>query len=54
MFLCRTYRYPRGESMLDLLTRLDPVIHEIERARDPLLIVAHRVMGCVYIYRRYW
>ena len=47
-FVRRTYRYPRGESMLDLLTRLDPVIHEIERARDPLLIVAHRVMGCVY------
>ena len=30
--------------MLDLLTRLDPVIHEIERARDPLLIVTHRVI----------
>lgn len=46
-----TYRYPRGESMLDILTRLDPVIHEIERARDPILIVAHRsVLALLYCY----
>lgn len=41
-----TYRYPGvgGESYLDVLVRLRPVINEIERTTDHLLIVLHRVV----------
>lgn len=41
-----TYRYPGvgGESYLDVLTRLRPLITEIERTTDHLLIVSHRVV----------
>ncbi|KAK6459417.1 6-phosphofructo-2-kinase-domain-containing protein [Scheffersomyces xylosifermentans] len=40
------YRYPGvgGESYLDVLTRLRPLISEIERTTDHLLIIAHRVV----------
>lgn len=40
------YRYPGvgGESYLDVLVRLRPVINEIERTTDHLLIVSHRVV----------
>lgn len=40
------YRYPGvgGESYLDVLTRLRPLITEIERTTDHLLIVLHRVV----------
>lgn len=36
------YRYPRGESYLDVITRLDPVLHELERQKGPVLIVGHQ------------
>jgi broad specificity phosphatase PhoE len=36
------YRYPRGESYLDVIARLEPVIIEMERHAEPLLIVAHQ------------
>ena len=36
-------RYPRGESYTDLIARLEPIAHEMERQREPLLIVAHQV-----------
>lgn len=41
-----SYRYPGvgGESYLDVLTRLRPLITEIERTTDHLLIVSHRVV----------
>lgn len=41
-----TYRYPGvgGESYLDVLVRLRPVISEIERTTDHLLIISHRVV----------
>ena len=29
------YRYPRGESYQDIILRLDPVIIELERTREP-------------------
>ena len=32
------YRYPRGESYLDVIARLEPIIIEMERHREPLLI----------------
>jgi broad specificity phosphatase PhoE len=50
VFECR-YRYPRGESYFDVITRLDPVIFELERQKEPLLIVAHlAVLRCLYAY----
>lgn len=36
------YRYPRGESYLDIIQRLDPLIQEMEMYREPLLIVSHQ------------
>ncbi|EKX50659.1 hypothetical protein GUITHDRAFT_161860 [Guillardia theta CCMP2712] len=36
------YRYPRGESYLDVFQRLDTIIHELERQRDHVLIIAHQ------------
>jgi 6-phosphofructo-2-kinase len=41
-----SYRYPGvgGESYLDVFTRLRPLITEIERTTDHLLIISHRVV----------
>ncbi|CCE81467.1 Piso0_002124 [Millerozyma farinosa CBS 7064] len=41
-----SYRYPGvgGESYLDVLTRLRPLITEVERTTDHLLIISHRVV----------
>ena len=45
------YRYPRGESYLDVVQRLDQIVHEIERLSDPLLIVAHQgILRIIYSY----
>ncbi|KAL1524386.1 hypothetical protein AB1Y20_019281 [Prymnesium parvum] len=38
------YRYPRGESYIDLIARLEPIALEMERQREPLLIAIHRVL----------
>jgi len=38
------YRYPRGESYLDVIQRLDRVLIELERYRTPVLVVAHRAV----------
>jgi broad specificity phosphatase PhoE len=35
-------RYPHGESYLDLITRLEPLIHELHAYQEPLLIVSHQ------------
>lgn len=39
------YRYPGvgGESYIDVINRLKPMINEVERSRDHMLIVSHRV-----------
>jgi broad specificity phosphatase PhoE/predicted kinase len=39
-----TYRYPRGESYADVIHRLDPLIIELERQREPVLIVGHQAV----------
>lgn len=41
-----SYRYPGvgGESYLDVLVRLRPLINEIERTTDHLVIISHRVV----------
>jgi len=45
------YRYPHGESYHDLVVRLEPVITELERAKKPVLIVAHQaVLRVIYAY----
>mmetsp|Transcript_21010 Transcript_21010/g.74709 ORF Transcript_21010/g.74709 Transcript_21010/m.74709 type:complete len:534 (-) Transcript_21010:38-1639(-) len=45
------YRYPRGESYLDMIHRLDTIVHEMERHREPLLIVAHQgILRLLYAY----
>ena len=38
------YRYPRGESYVDLIQRLEPLAHELERSREPVVIVAHQAI----------
>ena len=45
------YRYPRGESYLDVVRRLDPIVLELERQRQPVLIVGHNaVIRALYAY----
>ena len=45
------YRYPRGESYLDVIARLDPLVHEIERQRDPVMVVGHQgILRIIYCY----
>jgi broad specificity phosphatase PhoE len=46
-----TYRYPRGESYFDVIQRLDPIVQELERMKDPVLIVAHQgILRILYAY----
>jgi broad specificity phosphatase PhoE len=45
------YRYPRGESYEDVIQRLDPVIIELERQRQPVLVIAHQaILRAIYGY----
>eukprot|EP00550_Attheya_septentrionalis_P012619 CAMPEP_0198306022 /NCGR_PEP_ID=MMETSP1449-20131203/58204_1 /TAXON_ID=420275 /ORGANISM="Attheya septentrionalis, Strain CCMP2084" /LENGTH=434 /DNA_ID=CAMNT_0044008567 /DNA_START=184 /DNA_END=1488 /DNA_ORIENTATION=+ len=45
------YRYPRGESYMDVTLRLEPLAHEMERTREPLLIIAHQgILRILYAY----
>lgn len=45
------YRYPQGESYLDVVNRLEPVILELERHRGPLVIVGHQaILRVLYGY----
>lgn len=45
------YRYPRGESYLDVFQRLEPVIFEMLRQRGPLLIIGHQaILRVLYGY----
>jgi len=45
------YRYPRGESYFDLIARLEPLMHELESYREPLLIVSHQAtLRMLYAY----
>ena len=45
------YRYPRGESYLDVISRLDPLVHELESYSEPVVIVGHQaVLRLIYAY----
>mmetsp|Transcript_22383 Transcript_22383/g.48915 ORF Transcript_22383/g.48915 Transcript_22383/m.48915 type:complete len:250 (+) Transcript_22383:304-1053(+) len=45
------YRYPSGESYLDVIQRLEPVIIELERQRDSVCIVGHQaILRVIYGY----
>eukprot|EP00602_Paraphysomonas_sp_CaronLab_P006027 CAMPEP_0185017656 /NCGR_PEP_ID=MMETSP1103-20130426/575_1 /TAXON_ID=36769 /ORGANISM="Paraphysomonas bandaiensis, Strain Caron Lab Isolate" /LENGTH=468 /DNA_ID=CAMNT_0027547167 /DNA_START=206 /DNA_END=1612 /DNA_ORIENTATION=- len=47
------YRYPGvgGESYMDVIERVRPIIIELERQRQPVLVVCHlAVMRCIYGY----
>ena len=48
--------YVRGESYLDVIARLEPIIMEMERHREPLLIVGHQGLhiyssSCIYLLK---
>lgn len=45
------YRYPGGESYIDVIHRLEPIMMELERHRGDLFIVAHQaVLRTIYGY----
>lgn len=44
------YRYPRGESYQDLVHRLEPIMMELERQKNILVICHQAVMRCILAY----
>eukprot|EP00775_Hariotina_reticulata_P005301 gene5301-5536_t len=45
------YRYPSGESYLDVIQRLEPVIIEMEREREFVMVVGHQaVLRAIFGY----
>jgi len=45
-----TYRYPRGESYQDLISRLETVIMELERQENVLVVGHQAVLRCILCY----
>jgi broad specificity phosphatase PhoE/predicted kinase len=46
-----TYRYPQGESYMDVIQRVEPVVLELERQRRPVLVISHQaVLRAIYGY----
>jgi 6-phosphofructo-2-kinase/fructose-2,6-biphosphatase len=46
-----TYRYPQGESYMDVIQRVEPVVLELERQKRPVLIISHQaVLRAIYGY----
>ncbi|XP_018354655.1 PREDICTED: 6-phosphofructo-2-kinase/fructose-2,6-bisphosphatase 1 isoform X1 [Trachymyrmex septentrionalis] len=45
-----SYRYPRGESYEDLVARLEPVIMELERQGNVLVVSHQAVIRCLLAY----
>lgn len=43
------YRYPGGESYLDVVHRLSPVVVEVERAKHHILMISHRVISRILL-----
>jgi broad specificity phosphatase PhoE/predicted kinase len=45
------YRYPQGESYMDVIQRVEPVVLELERQQRPVLIISHQaVLRAIYGY----
>jgi broad specificity phosphatase PhoE/predicted kinase len=45
------YRYPQGESYMDVIQRVEPVVLELERQERPVLIISHQaVLRAIYGY----
>lgn len=45
------HRYPRGESYMDVIQRIEPIIFEIERIRSPIIVIGHHgILRCLYGY----
>lgn len=45
------YRYPRGESYMDVIQRVEPVVLELERQQRPVLVISHQaVLRAIYGY----
>ena len=45
-----SYRYPRGESYEDLVARLEPVMMELERQGNVLVVSHQAVLRCLLAY----
>mmetsp|Transcript_16799 Transcript_16799/g.31844 ORF Transcript_16799/g.31844 Transcript_16799/m.31844 type:complete len:138 (+) Transcript_16799:1083-1496(+) len=46
-----SYRYPRGESYLDVIKRVEQVMLHMQRHKDPVVIVAHQaILRVIYTY----
>jgi len=45
------YRFPMGESYIDLVHRIEPIIFAIEKCTEPVIVVSHTaVLRCIYGY----
>lgn len=44
------YRYRGGESYRDVVTRLDPIIMELERQENIMIVTHQAVLRCIYAY----
>jgi broad specificity phosphatase PhoE/predicted kinase len=45
------YRYPKGESYMDVTLRLEPLANDLERIREPLLLIGHQgIIRLLYAY----
>ncbi|ODV91910.1 hypothetical protein CANCADRAFT_22960 [Tortispora caseinolytica NRRL Y-17796] len=44
------YRYPGGESYRDLVIRLEPIIMQLERQENILIVTHQAVLRCIYAY----
>ena len=44
------YRYRAGESYQDVVIRLEPIIMELERSENILIVTHQAVLRCIYAY----
>ncbi|TGJ85344.1 hypothetical protein E0Z10_g3385 [Xylaria hypoxylon] len=44
------YRYRGGESYRDVVIRLEPIIMELERSEDILIVTHQAILRCIYAY----
>ncbi|KAK9386869.1 6-phosphofructo-2-kinase-domain-containing protein [Lipomyces mesembrius] len=44
------YRYPGGESYRDVVVRLEPIIMELERQENIMIVTHQAVLRCIYAY----